>query len=41
MFEWDLNNLRSIRAHGIEREEVEWALLHDPVPIYKQVVEGE
>jgi hypothetical protein len=41
MFEWDPNNLRKIRAHGIEREEVEWALLHDPVPIYEQVVEGE
>ena len=41
MFEWDRNNLRKIRAHGIEQEEAEQALLNDPVPIYEQDVEGE
>lgn len=33
--------LRKIRAHGIEREEAEQALLNDPIPIYEQDVEGE
>ena len=41
MFEWDRNNLRKIRAHKISREEVEQALLSDPIPIYEQDVEGE
>ncbi len=41
MFEWDRNNLRKIRAHGIEREETEQVLLNDPIPIYEQDVEGE
>jgi len=41
MFEWDRNNLRKIRAHQIKREEVEQALLNDPIPIYDQDVEGE
>jgi uncharacterized DUF497 family protein len=41
MFEWDRNNLRKIRAHRIKREEVEQALLNDPIPIYEQDVEGE
>lgn len=41
MFEWDRNNPRKIRAHGIERAEVEQALLSDPIPIYEQSVEGE
>ena len=41
MFEWDRNNLRKIRAHRIKREEVEEALLNDPVPVYEQDVEGE
>jgi uncharacterized DUF497 family protein len=41
MFEWDRNNLRKIRAHGIRREETERALLNDPILIYEQDVEGE
>ncbi|MGA2196546.1 MAG: BrnT family toxin [Bryobacteraceae bacterium] len=41
MFEWDRDNLRKIRAHGIKREESEQALLNDPIPIYEQSVEGE
>lgn len=41
MFEWDRNNLRKIRAHGIKREETEEALLNDPIPVYEQDVEGE
>ena len=35
MFEWDWNNLRKIRAHRIEREEAEEALLNDPIPVYE------
>ncbi len=41
MFEWDQNNLRKIRMHRITQEEVEEALLNDPVPIYEQEVENE
>lgn len=41
MFDWDLNNLRKIRAHQIRQEEVEQALENDPIPIYEQDVEGE
>jgi uncharacterized protein len=41
MFDWDRNNLGKIRAHRIEREETEEALLNDPIPIYEQDVEGE
>ena len=41
MFDWDRNNLRKIRAHRIKREEVEQALLNDPIPIYEQEVGGE
>jgi len=41
MVEWDRNSLRKIRAHGIEREKTEQALLNDPIPIYEQDVEGE
>ena len=41
MFDWDVNNLRKIRAHRIKAEEVEKALSNDPVPIYEQDVEGE
>jgi hypothetical protein len=39
MFEWDRNNLRKIWAHQIKREEVEQALLNDPIPVYEQNVE--
>ena len=41
MFEWDRNNLRKIRAHGVNRDEAEQALLNYPIPIYDQDVEGE
>ena len=41
MFDWDQNNLRKIRVHGIKREEAEQALLNDPIPIYEQDVGGE
>jgi uncharacterized DUF497 family protein len=41
VFEWDANNQRKIRAHGIKAEEVEKALSNDPIPIYEQDVEGE
>jgi uncharacterized DUF497 family protein len=41
MFEWDRNNVGKIRAHNIEREEAEQALLNHPIPIYEQYVEGE
>jgi uncharacterized DUF497 family protein len=41
MFEWDRNNLRKVRAHRIESEEAEQALLNDPTAIYEQYVEGE
>jgi hypothetical protein len=39
MFEWDRNNLRKIRAHNIEREGAEHALLNDPIPICEQLKE--
>jgi uncharacterized DUF497 family protein len=41
MFEWDHNNLRKIRTHQIEREEVEQAMLNAPIPIHVQDVAGE
>ncbi len=41
MFDWDRNNLRKIRRHRIEREEVEQTLLNDPIPVYEQEVDGE
>jgi len=41
MLEWDGNNLRKIRSHRIKRDEVEQALLNDPLPIYEQEVCGE
>lgn len=41
MFDWDASNLRKIRAHRIEAEEVEQALSNDPIPIYEQDVDGE
>ena len=41
MFDWDSNNLRKIRVHRIERDEVEQALLNDPILIYEQDAGGE
>ena len=41
MFDWDRNNLRKIRAHRINPDEVEQALSNHPILIYEQDVEGE
>ena len=41
MFDWDGHNLRKIRAHRIAAEEVEQALMSDPILIYEQDVAGE
>lgn len=35
------HNLRKIRAHRIERGEVEQALLNSPIMIYEQMMEAE
>jgi uncharacterized protein len=41
MFQWDPGNLRKIRAHKIEQEEAEQALLNGPILVYSQNVESE
>ena len=41
MFDWDRNNLKKIRAHGIKAPEVEQALSRDPILIYEQEADGE
>jgi uncharacterized DUF497 family protein len=41
MFEWDRNNLRKIRAHGIEPEEAEQSLANNPILFYEQSVDRE
>lgn len=41
VFDWGTNNLRKIRAHRINAEEVERALSNVPILIYEQDVEGE
>jgi uncharacterized DUF497 family protein len=38
MFEWDEHNLRKIQAH---REEVEQALINDPILIYERAAGEE
>jgi len=40
-FEWDQDNLGKISAQKIEREEVEQALLNNPIPVLEQDVEGD
>src|SRR5438874_803811 len=40
VFDWDANNLRKIRAHRINADEVEKAPSNDPFSIYEQDVEG-
>jgi uncharacterized DUF497 family protein len=40
-FDWDAGDLRKIRAHRINTQEVEQALSNDPIQIYEQDVEGE
>jgi len=39
--EWDENNLRKIRAHGIHREEAEQAINNNPISVYEQDINGE
>jgi uncharacterized DUF497 family protein len=41
VFDWDKNNLRKVRAHGIKPAEVEAALSNSPILIYEQDVQGE
>ena len=41
MFEWDRNNLKKIKLHGVSVAEVEEALSIGPVLIYEQDAEGE
>ncbi len=41
MFEWDRHNLKKIKAHGINAEEVEQALSISPVLIYEQDAQAE
>ncbi|HXJ41265.1 MAG TPA: BrnT family toxin [Bryobacteraceae bacterium] len=41
MFDWDVSNLRKIRAHRISRREVEEALGNDALLIYSQTVAAE
>jgi len=41
MFQWDRGNLRKIKAHKIEQEEAEQALLNGPILVYSQEVESE
>jgi hypothetical protein len=36
VFNWDDSNLRKIRAHRIERDEVEQALSHRPILVHEQ-----
>jgi uncharacterized DUF497 family protein len=41
VFDWDRNNTRKVRAHGIKPAEVEQVLAHDPILIYEQDADGE
>ena len=41
MFDWDHNNLRKLRKHKIQREEVEQALSNSPILIYEQDAPAE
>jgi uncharacterized protein len=41
VFDWDQNNLKKIRAHRINVEEVEQTLAHEPILIYEQDAGGE
>lgn len=41
MFEWDENNLKKIKAHRLDRGEVEQVLGSRPILIYEQDAEGE
>ena len=41
MLEWDQDNLGKMLAQQIEREEIEQALLNNPIPVLEQDVEGD
>jgi uncharacterized protein len=41
VFDWDENNRRKIKAHGLTVAEVEQALSRDPILIYEQDAEDE
>jgi uncharacterized DUF497 family protein len=41
VFDWDQNNLKKLRAHRVEMEEVEQALSREPLLIYEQDANGE
>jgi len=41
VFDWDQNNLRKIKAHGLQRAEVEQALSREPILIYEQDMDDE
>ena len=41
VFDWDQNNLKKIRAHGVKVAEVEQALGREPILIYEQDAGGE
>ena len=41
MFDWDRNNLKKIKAHGIKAAEVEQALSIRPILVYEQDADGE
>jgi uncharacterized DUF497 family protein len=41
VFDWDRNNLRKIKAHRVEPQEIEQALSREPILIYEQDVGGE
>lgn len=39
--EWDQDNLGKILTQRIEREEIEQALMNNPIPVLEQDVEGD
>ena len=41
VFDWDDNNLRKIRAHRLNRADVEQAPANSPILVYEQNVGGE
>ena len=40
-FDWDEENLRKVRAHRLSAEELEQALLREPILIYEQEADHE
>ncbi|MCX6602427.1 MAG: BrnT family toxin [Acidobacteria bacterium] len=41
MFDWDRDNLKKIKAHGLDAAAVEEALSISPILIYEQEADGE